>query len=358
MLVLGLETSCDETAAAVVSAEGVVHANVVHTQIDLHRPYGGILPELAARDHLQQAIPVIQAALAHANVSLPDLAGIAVTVRPGLAGALLVGAQVAKTLAWATPLPLVGVDHLVGHLVSVFLHSADETAPQLVFPYLGLLVSGGHTALYRVDSPLPAGITEIGATRDDAVGEAFDKVAKMLRLGYPGGPVIDQLAAQGNPRKIRVPRPMMQGLEFSFSGIKTWVRRHLEEQGFPPDPASLHDLCASFQEAVVDVLVTKTLRAAQQEQVSHIVVAGGVAANRRLRDRMHQACAERNLTLLLPSHSLCTDNAAMIAYAGAQRLVAGQCDDWSTLTTHTRTELLRTSRKGRGKRPLQVVRSN
>ncbi|MCU0685592.1 MAG: tRNA (adenosine(37)-N6)-threonylcarbamoyltransferase complex transferase subunit TsaD [Polyangiaceae bacterium] len=348
MLILGVESSCDETAAAVVTEGGRVLADVVHSQVHVHGPYGGVVPELAARDHLANVAPVVEAALAGAGVGLADLDGIAVTARPGLAGALLVGAQFAKTLAWVTGKPLVGVDHLMGHLLSVFLRREGDL-PRPAFPYVGLLASGGHTAIYRVDGPLAANVRELGATRDDAAGEAFDKFAKLLGLGYPGGPAVDRLAARGNPAALPVPRPMSQGLEFSFSGLKTWVVRHLEDAGPPRDEAALADLCASFQAAAVDVLVKKALRAAALEGVPSLVLGGGVACNRGLRQRAAEACAERGVALFVPPPSNCTDNAAMIAYAGAMRLLAGERDGWS-LETATRTSLPRATRKGRGAR--------
>jgi N6-L-threonylcarbamoyladenine synthase len=349
MLVLGIESSCDETAAAVVTDAGRVLADVVHSQVHLHGPYGGVVPELAARDHLANVTPVVEAALARAGVGLDALDGIAVTARPGLAGALLVGTQFAKTLAWATGKPIVGVDHLVGHLLSIFVEREGAAGARPAFPYVGLLASGGHTALYRVDGPLARDMRELGATRDDAAGEAFDKFAKLLGLGYPGGPVVDRLAAQGDPSSLPVPRPMSQGLEFSFSGLKTWVVRHLEEAGPPRDEAALADLCAAFQAAVCDVLVKKAVRAAEHERVKSVVLGGGVACNRGLRRRAAEACAARGLSLFVPPPSNCTDNAAMIAYAGAARFAASERDDWS-LSVATRTLLPRETRKGRGPR--------
>jgi tRNA N6-adenosine threonylcarbamoyltransferase len=349
MLVLGIESSCDETAAAVVTEAGRVLADVVHSQAHVHGPYGGVVPELAARDHLANVTPVVDAALARAGVRLGDVDGVAVTARPGLAGALLVGTQFAKTLAWATGKPIVGVDHLVGHLLSVYLAREGDEAARPAFPYVGLLVSGGHTALYRVDGPLASDMRELGATRDDAAGEAFDKFAKLLGLGYPGGPTVDRLAAQGDPSALPVPRPMAHGLEFSFSGLKTWVVRHVEAEGPPRDAAALADLCASFQAAVCDVLVKKAVAAAALEGVGAVVLGGGVACNRGLRRRAAEACAKRGLSLFVPPPANCTDNAAMIAYAGAMRLGAGERDDWS-LAAATRTLLPRATRKGRGQR--------
>lgn len=350
--VLGLETSCDETAAAVVTDSGEVLSDVVHSQVELHAPYGGVVPELASRDHLTNARPVIEAALARAGLTLAALDGVAVTCRPGLSGALLVGVEVAQGLAWAAGKPIVGVDHLVGHLLAVFLrHPGLEPPPALGFPFVALLASGGHTALYRVDGPEHAQIRELGATRDDAAGEAYDKVAKLLGLGYPGGPVIDRLAHEGDPSAIELARPMPQhaSLEFSFSGLKTSVMRWVAEHGHPGNDAALRDLCAAFQRRVVDTLVGKLLRAAEREGVRSVVLAGGVAANRELRARAAEAGAKRGLAVVVPPFRSCTDNAAMIAYAGSARLRRGE-DDTGKLEVSPRSALLRVTRKGRGER--------
>lgn len=354
MQVLGIESSCDESAAAVVTVDGAVLSDVVRSQVEAHAPYGGVVPEIAARDHLRALVPVVHRALEEAQLSLSDLDGIAVTCRPGLIGALLVGVQVAKGLAWGTGKPLVGVDHLVGHLLSVFLSEAEAgTGEAPAFPFVGLLVSGGHTALYCCEGALPEQMHELGATRDDAVGEAFDKVAKLLGLGYPGGPIIDQLARRGDADRAKAPltAPLARrtSLEFSFSGIKSAVARHVASPQGPRNEQERADLCAAFQRLVCRTLVNKTLRAAEQLSVPRIVVAGGVAANRQLRHRMAAACAKRDLQLHIPPPSRCTDNAAMIAYAGAQRLAAGLRDEL-TLGPSTRTELPRVTRKGRGKR--------
>jgi N6-L-threonylcarbamoyladenine synthase len=358
MRVLGLETSCDETAAAVVTERGDVLSDVVRSQIALHAPYGGIVPEVAARDHARVVVPVVREALEQAGVGVADLDGIAVTSQPGLAGALLVGLQAAKGLAWAAEKPLVGVDHLVGHLLAVFLRRGDAGGPCATsteppaFPFVALLASGGHTAIYRVDGPEVGRIREFGATRDDAAGEAFDKVGKLLGLGYPGGPVIDKLAALGDPARARdaVPAPMARrdSLEFSFSGIKTAVARHVAQRGRPEGQA-LHDLCAAFQGAVVDALVQKTVRAARSEEIERVVISGGVAANRGLRAAMAAAGARRGIEVFVPPFASCTDNAAMIAYAGAQRLAAGERDTFD-LAPSTRTALPRVTRKGGGAR--------
>ncbi len=356
MRVLGVETSCDETAAAVVTEQGRVHSDVVRSQVALHAPYGGVVPELASRDHARAILPVIREALDRASMDVGDLDGIAVTSRPGLSGALLVGLQAAKGLAWAAGKPLVGVDHLVGHLLAVFLQRDEAGGPNVEpaprYPFVALLASGGHTALYRVDGPAISAVHELGATRDDAAGEAFDKVAKLLGLGYPGGPVVDRLAAQGDASRAgsAVPRPMARrdSLEFSFSGIKTAVARHVATHGVPEGQA-LADLCAAFQETVVETLVSKTMRATHQEGLGRVVLAGGVAANRGLRARMAAECSRRGFTLSVPAFASCTDNAAMIAYAGALRLAAGERDGMD-LAPSTRTSLPRVTRKGAGLR--------
>ncbi|HVU05743.1 MAG TPA: tRNA (adenosine(37)-N6)-threonylcarbamoyltransferase complex transferase subunit TsaD [Polyangiaceae bacterium] len=352
MKVLGIETSCDETAAAVVDDQRRVLSDVVHSQVSVHAPFGGVVPELASRDHLRNARPVVEAALARANLTLGEVDGLAVTCRPGLSGALLVGIQIAEGLAWALGKPLVGVDHLVGHLLSAYLVRGDapaEAPPEL--PFVALLVSGGHTALYRVDSLGAEGIRELGATRDDAAGEAFDKVAKLLGLGYPGGPVVDRLAQQGDPEKIRVapPMPRRDSLEFSFSGIKTNVARWVETHGHPRTEAEASDLCAAFQRRVVDVLVEKTVIAAQREFVSTVVLGGGVAANRELRERLRAACEPREIRVVVPPVASCTDNAAMIAYAGLLALQSG-ADDRGRVKMSPDTLLPRVTRKGRGRR--------
>ncbi|EYF00164.1 tRNA (adenosine(37)-N6)-threonylcarbamoyltransferase complex transferase subunit TsaD [Chondromyces apiculatus] len=357
MRVLGIETSCDETAAAVVTEAGDVLSDVVRSQVALHAPYGGVVPEVAARDHARAIVPVIEEALRKAGLTAQDLDGVAVTVRPGLLGALLVGLSTAKGLAWAAGKPLVGVDHLVGHLMAVFLRREGVEARAPEFPFVALLVSGGHTALYRVDGPALGQIRELGATRDDAAGEAFDKVAKLLGLGYPGGPVVDRLAALGDASRAAeaLPKPMARrdSLEFSFSGIKTAVARHVAQraaqQGGPLEGQALHDLCAAFQGAVVDTLVRKTVRAARQEGVTRVVLGGGVAANRGLRARMTEECGRRGIEVFIPPFASCTDNAAMIAYAGALRLAAGERDDLD-LAPATRTSLPRVTRKGGGAR--------
>jgi N6-L-threonylcarbamoyladenine synthase len=350
MLVLGIETSCDETGAALVHADGRVRSDVIHSQIAVHARFGGVVPELASRDHMANLPHVVQKALDSAGLGLGDVDALAVTCRPGLSGALLVGTQFARGLAFARGLPLVGVDHLVGHLLACHLRFDDAEVIPPRLPYVALLVSGGHTALYRVDGSSLSEMRELGATRDDAAGEAFDKVSKLLGLGYPGGPIIDRLAAEGDPSKITLCRPMpaRTTLEFSFSGLKTDVVRYVRDRGRPGNDQRLRDLCAAFQARVIEVLVKKAIAAAEREQVRTIVVGGGVAANRGLRAALAAAAQGRGYELVLPSLRACTDNAAMIAYAGTVRLAAGERD--TELTIHPHSALLTVTRKGRGKR--------
>jgi N6-L-threonylcarbamoyladenine synthase len=350
MLVLGIESSCDETAAALVDEAGVVRSDVVESQVKLHAQYGGVVPELASRDHLRNVAFVFREALRRGGARLEDVDAFAVTNRPGLVGALLVGVQVAKGLAWAEQKPLVGVDHLMGHLLAVFLRRTPDDPEGPAFPFVCLLASGGHTALYRVDAPAADAITELGATRDDAAGEAFDKVAKLIGLGYPGGPVIDRLAKTGDPTRIPFTLPMARhGLEFSFSGIKTQVAQHVAKHGRPEGEQALADLCASFQAAATRVLSEKLIAAAIQEGVPRVVLGGGVAANRELRARVSALAAKNGMTAWLPSLASCTDNAAMIAYVGAQRVARGERDGLDLVATSA-TVLPRRTRKGRGDR--------
>jgi N6-L-threonylcarbamoyladenine synthase len=332
VLILGIETSCDETAAAVV-ADGVeVRSNIISSQHAIHAPYGGVVPELACRSHVENVRPVIEAALNQAQVSLHDIDVIAVTQGPGLVGALLVGVSVAKALAYGLGKPLVAIHHLEGHISSVYLEY-----PSIPSPYVALVVSGGHSDLYYC--PQRGRYVVLGRTRDDAAGECFDKIAKMLHIGYPGGPVVDRLAQRGEPTTIHFPRAMLdkETFDFSFSGVKTAVRTHTlqmtDTQGVPffhddtfwPLPVTTewekqrNDLLASFQQAIVDVLVTKTLRAVAQSEAHAIVVVGGVACNSTLRREMRLAGEGRGIPVLFPSPILCTDNAAMIACAAAYR---------------------------------------
>ena len=354
MLVLGIESSCDETAAAIVDLEGRVYADVIRSQVDVHAAYGGVVPEVASRDHLRGVGPVVREALDRAGVRIGELDGVAVTHRPGLVGALLVGVQAAKGLAWAAAKPLLGVDHLMGHILSIFLRRGPDETPLLPrYPYVCLLVSGGHTALYRVQAPEAGSITELGGTRDDAVGEAFDKVAKLLTIGYPGGPAVDRLAALGDASRVKLSAPMASSgsCEMSFSGIKTQVARLVSAQGAKRDPSWVSDVCASFQASVTGVLARKAVSAAERSRVTDLVLGGGVAANRELRRRVSDLGAERGLRVFLPSPASCTDNAAMIAYAGAVRLARGERDGWD-LAVSSKTALERRTRKGRGRRPL------
>lgn len=316
MLVLGIESSCDETAAAVVADGRRIRSNVVSSQVAVHRPYGGVVPELASRQHIKNIVPVIQQALSDAAVDLGDLDGLAVTRGPGLMGALLVGVQAAKALAYVTGLPLIGVHHLEGHLCAPALTDQGEELPDR---FVALLVSGGHTLLVLVEGFGTYRI--LGTSRDDAAGEAFDKVAKLLGLGYPGGPVIEQLAREGDPSAVRLPRalPGRAELDFSFSGLKTAVVNHVNQAGLPKGRA-LHDLCASFQQAVADVLVRKACLAVRQRRVDVLVAGGGVLANGAIRSALTLAAQNEGFSLLIPPVALCTDNGAMIAAAGARRL--------------------------------------
>jgi N6-L-threonylcarbamoyladenine synthase len=318
--VLGIETSCDETAAAVLE-DGVVRSNVVSSQDAIHRTYGGVVPELASRRHLEVVLPVIERALRDAAVGLADLHGIAVTRGPGLVGSLLVGLSVAKALAYAHEVPLVGVNHLEGHIFAGFLADAPPA-----YPFLALVVSGGHTALYACPEPLRYRL--VGQTRDDAAGEAFDKVAKLLGLGYPGGPVIEQVARDGDPRAIGFPTAQFRDRapDFSFSGLKTAVSLFVRRQA-PLTPSLTADICASFQATVVKMLVRRTVRSAIRLGIRRVLLTGGVAANRALRDALGAQCLERGCAWSAPPARLCTDNAAMIAAAGAVRLERGERAD-------------------------------
>ena len=319
MRVLGIETSCDETAAAVVEDGRRALSDVVATQIELHRRWGGVVPELASRNHVMQVMPVVDEALARAGVGPGELDGIAVTSGPGLVGALLVGVQVAKALAAAWERPLARVNHLEGHLLASFL---SERAP--AFPFLGMVVSGGHTSLYAAEGY--GRYRLLGATRDDAAGEAFDKGAKLLGLPYPGGIAIDRLARDGDRRAVRFPRAIVRGseLDFSFSGIKTALLHHVRKHGAPAGQG-LADLCASYQEAIVGALVHKLFRAARGLQFERLVLSGGVAANSRLRAAVAERAGEyEDVEVFLPAPRLCTDNAAMIAVAGTHALLRGE----------------------------------
>jgi N6-L-threonylcarbamoyladenine synthase len=320
MLTLGIETSCDETAAAVLRDDTVL-SSIVSSQIDLHKKYGGVVPELASREHLKNLMPIIREALSSASVSLKDIGLVAVTYTPGLIGALLVGVSAAKAIAYAQSIPFIGVHHGEGHILAAHIEY-----PGIGYPYLALLVSGGHTALYHVKGL--GDYRMLGQTRDDAAGEAYDKVAKLLDLEYPGGPVIDRLALEGNPEAVKFPRGPRNGYDFSFSGLKTAVRNHIalfksKDKGIDPS-LNIRDVAASFQAAVVDTLVEKTIQAAIETGVDRIVVAGGVAANSLLRERMKDEAGKRGITLYLPGMFYCIDNAAMVALAGYLHFKRGE----------------------------------
>ena len=319
MLVLGIESSCDETAAAVVSDGRFLLSNVVASQIDVHSKYGGVVPEIASRKHIEAISPTILQSLDGAQITLNDIEGIAVTMGPGLVGSLLVGLSVAKAIAFARNIPFVGVNHLEGHIASIFL-----TEQKVEFPFLALVVSGGHTIIYLVRDF--GDLTVMGQTKDDAAGEAFDKAAKLMGLGYPGGIVIDQLAKRGERNRWKFPRAMKGSLDLSFSGLKTSLLTCIKKRGHPFTEGELPDVAASYQEAVVDVLVEKTLKAAQMSSISRVVVCGGVAANSRLRELFHENAGERGMEVFIPPPVLCTDNAAMIAVVGEHLLRAGRRD--------------------------------
>lgn len=323
-IVLGIETSCDETSVAVLD-NGIVRSNIISSQI-VHKEFGGVVPELASRAHMKMLIPVINAALEKADVSLEDIDAVAAVYGPGLVGALLVGLNFGKSLAWSRGIPFIGVNHMEGHIYSIFL---EDEKPE--YPFICLTVSGGHTDLIYIREPLT--YERLGRTRDDAAGEAFDKVAKMLGIGYPGGPVIDRLAREGNPEAVRFPRSYAgaEHYDFSFSGLKTSVLYYLRDRnllarnGSPvAQSPELNDICASFQQAVVDTLVDKTRRAVAERGVKHLAVAGGVSANTRLRESFRQMAAANNFAVYFPRMEYCTDNAAMAAYAGWLRLNRGE----------------------------------
>jgi N6-L-threonylcarbamoyladenine synthase len=317
--VLGIETSCDETAVAVVEDGRTVLSNLVSSQTDLHARFGGVVPELASRQHVLTLNPMIEQALDQAGARFADLDGVAVTVGPGLVGSLLVGIAAAKAVALGRKLPLVGVNHLEGHVYANFLEHGEPDPP-----YVVLLVSGGHTMIAHM--PEVHVFEVMGQTVDDAAGEAFDKVARFLGLGYPGGPVVDRLAAEGDPEAVDFPRAMLRSgdYDFSLSGLKTAVIRHVRAERAEGREPRVEDLAASFQEAVIDVQVAKTVAAAQEKGVSKVLLGGGVVANSRLRERMAAAGAEAGLDVKYPSMALCTDNGAMIAAAGSSRLARGE----------------------------------
>ncbi len=349
---LAIESSCDETAAAVVCGRGQVLSNVISSQVDVHAVFGGVVPELASRHHVVNILPVIRQALAEARERRPglsfpqDLSAVAVTAGPGLVGSLMVGLQVAKALSWAWQRPLVAVNHLEAHLEAAYAWR-QEPGPMPPVPHVGLLVSGGHSLLLFVRQ---RGAYELlGTTRDDAAGEAFDKVAKMLGLPYPGGPVIARLAQGGDPNRFRFPRalPRRDELDMSFSGLKTAVRLHLQEHGRPSKEADLSDLCASVQEAIVDALCRKALAALRLTGSRDLVVVGGVAANGRLRERLREEVAALGGRVWLPALEFCTDNAAMVGVAGLRLLSEGRT---SGLETDARARWLPFSQAAGGSR--------
>jgi N6-L-threonylcarbamoyladenine synthase len=329
MNILGIETSCDETSAAVLS-DGNVKSNIISSQV-VHKQYGGIVPELASRAHQRLIVPIVEEALRTAGTTKKDLDAVAVTYGPGLVGALLVGLNFAKALSFGLKIPFVGVNHLEGHIYSNFLKD-----PKPTYPFLCLLVSGGHTQLILVKEPFLHQL--LGETLDDAAGEAYDKVAKMLGLGFPGGPIIDKLAKDGNQNFVKFPRSLLDdgSFDFSFSGIKTsvlyWLRNNgiqkTNNKSLMTNNQLLADLCASFQAAVVDVLVGKVSHAVEKYQVQDVAVAGGVSANSELRRRMKALSLQKNFTLHIPKLEYCTDNGAMIAIAGWMKLKQGKNSDW------------------------------
>jgi N6-L-threonylcarbamoyladenine synthase len=310
MLILGIETSCDETSASVVKDGKTVISNIIISQDEIHAPFGGIVPELASRKQLESIGWVVREALDKANVPLKKIDAVAVTYGPGLAGSLLIGVEFAKALSYSLFIPLVGVNHIQAHLYANFLETSE-----INFPYIGLIISGGHTSLFYVEDFLVYSF--LGQTRDDACGEAFDKGAQILKLGYPGGPIIDRISKGGNPSAINFPRARLENpFDFSFSGLKTSLLRYTEKKGKILGK-ELPDIAASFQEAIVDALVKKTILAAEHKKTDTIVVGGGVAANSRIRFKMRQKAKEKNLKVYFPEQlKLCTDNAAMVAGLG------------------------------------------
>jgi N6-L-threonylcarbamoyladenine synthase len=325
MRVLGIETSCDDTGVAIYDSQKGLLAHALYSQIEIHREYGGVVPELAARDHIRKVIPLVDVVLKQADCTSAEIDGVAYTSGPGLAGALLAGSAVAKGLAFAWNVPAVGIHHMEGHMLAPML---EEKAPE--FPFIALLVSGGHTMLAEVKGI--GQYTILGQTLDDAVGEAFDKTAKILGLSYPGGPAISKIAESGNPKRFKFPRPMVNrpGLDFSYSGLKTFALTTVQKQQAAQseliaqsgnlDQQTIADIAYAFQDAAVDVLSIKSRRALRQTGVKRLVVAGGVGANTRLREQLSSMAIEEHAKVFYPRIDFCTDNGAMIAFAGAQRL--------------------------------------
>lgn len=322
MIILGFESSCDETGVALVHTERGLLAHALHSQVAMHQHYGGVVPELASRDHIRRVIPLTQQVLAQAHLTLNDVGAVAYTAGPGLSGALLVGASVAQAIAWSRGLPAIPVHHLEGHLLSPLL-----AQPRPEFPFVALLVSGGHTQLMRVDGV--GAYTLLGETLDDAAGEAFDKTAKLLGLGYPGGPALSRLAERGDATRFALPRPKLHSpdLDFSFSGLKTAVL--LSQQRWPAEWSAAEqaqaraDLAAATELAIVEVLLAKSVKALKQTGLKRLVIAGGVGANRLLRERLHHELRRLKAQAYFPPLEFCTDNGAMIAFAAAQRCAAG-----------------------------------
>ncbi|MBI5075283.1 MAG: tRNA (adenosine(37)-N6)-threonylcarbamoyltransferase complex transferase subunit TsaD [Nitrospirae bacterium] len=322
MLILGIDTSCDDTSAAVVQDGRKIISNIVSSQSDIHTKYGGIVPELASRRHIEMIMPVVEEALKQAGIALPDLSAVAVCHGPGLIGSLLVGCSFAKAICYGKNIPLVGVNHLEGHLLSPFL---EEQAPE--FPFISLIVSGGHTSLYLAEDY--GRYTVLGRTRDDAAGEAYDKVSKLLGLSYPGGPIIDNLAKEGYPKAVAFPRAYLPDtLDFSFSGLKTAVLQHVRRLSSDlsriTDHSSLANIAASFQAAVVEVLVRKAEWAVDKTGIRRVTLSGGVSANSGLRQKMKEMGEKNHVEVFIPSVALCTDNAAMIAAAGYHRFLKNE----------------------------------
>ena len=325
-LILGIETSCDETAAAVVRNGRTVLSNIIASQIDVHKVFGGVVPEIASRHHLTTINGVVKAALTEAGVNNKELDAVAVTKGPGLVGAVLIGLATAKAMAYALDKPLIGVNHIHGHICAALIEH-QELAP----PFLALVVSGGHTSLVDVRAPAgePGDMTVLGSTRDDAVGEAYDKVARVLGLGYPGGPLLDSLAKEGNPAAVPFKRVMLEegSLGFSFSGLKTAVLNYVNTKKQAGEPLATADIAASFQEAIIDVLSAKTQAALALTKYKKLVLAGGVAANTALRARLQADTKQKDINLYIPSPVYCTDNAAMVACAAHYRFQKGLTDD-------------------------------
>lgn len=335
MLTLGIETSCDDTAAAIVEDGRRVLSSVVSTQDSIHAKYGGIVPELASRSHIESIIPVVEEALSSAGITLKEINNISVTSGPGLVGSILIGLTFAKSVSYATGKPYTGVNHITAHSHAAFLHEGEEAPEAPNFPFVSLIASGGHTTILRHDDHTKYEI--LGQTLDDASGEAFDKVAKLMGLGYPGGAIIDRLAKTGNPKAFDFTRPYLsrESLDFSFSGIKTAAQHVIKNEVDLKNPEMLNDFSASFQEAVVDVLTVKALRALQASDSRDLVVAGGVACNSRLRSRFAETALQRNFRLFMPAPRFCTDNGAMIAALGYHQMKRGSFGSLDTNATPT-----------------------